>query len=123
MISAILGVGGGLGLVLSGLLVDYLSWRWIFVVGAAAVGIATLLVHRYVPESPIKTPLEKRLVLVVSPFWRRRCVSGGFPPPRHPAWINGFRGCRLLCGLAVRRTISVQTGRKVRRSGARCGRK
>ena len=34
MVSAILGVGGGLGLVLSGALVDYASWRWLFIVGA-----------------------------------------------------------------------------------------
>jgi len=56
MISAILGVGGGLGLVLSGALVEYLSWRWIFIVGAVAVGTAVVLVWRFVPESPIKTP-------------------------------------------------------------------
>jgi EmrB/QacA subfamily drug resistance transporter len=56
MISAILGVGGGLGLVLSGVLVDYLSWRWIFIVGAIGVGAAGVLVWRFVPESPIKTP-------------------------------------------------------------------
>jgi EmrB/QacA subfamily drug resistance transporter len=56
MISAILGVGGGLGLVLSGALVEYLSWRWLFIVGAIAVGAAVVLVWRFVPESPIKTP-------------------------------------------------------------------
>jgi EmrB/QacA subfamily drug resistance transporter len=55
MISAILGIGGGLGLVLSGVLIDNLSWRWLFVVGGAAVGIALVLVHRFVPESPVKT--------------------------------------------------------------------
>ncbi|MFL5927874.1 MAG: MFS transporter [Gaiellaceae bacterium] len=56
VISAILGVGGGLGLVLSGVLVDYASWRWLFIVGAAVVAIATVGVWRFVPESPIKTP-------------------------------------------------------------------
>ncbi len=56
MISAILGVGGGLGLVLSGVLVDQLSWRWIFIVGAAAVAAAVVGVWRFVPESPVKTP-------------------------------------------------------------------
>jgi EmrB/QacA subfamily drug resistance transporter len=56
MVSAILGVGGGLGLVLSGVLVDYLSWRWLFIVGAIVVGAAVVLVWRFVPESPIKTP-------------------------------------------------------------------
>jgi EmrB/QacA subfamily drug resistance transporter len=56
MISAILGVGGGLGLVLSGALVDYASWRWLFIVGSTVVGIATIGVWRFVPESPVKTP-------------------------------------------------------------------
>src|SRR5882762_10215951 len=59
MISAILGIGGGLGLVLSGVLIDQLSWRWLFIVGAAAVGLAAVLVWRFVPESPVKT--ESRL--------------------------------------------------------------
>jgi EmrB/QacA subfamily drug resistance transporter len=62
MISAILGIGGGLGLVLSGLLIDHLSWRWLFIVGAFAVGSAAVLAHRYVPESPVKT--ESRVDLV-----------------------------------------------------------
>jgi EmrB/QacA subfamily drug resistance transporter len=56
MVSAILGIGGGLGLVLSGVLVDYGSWRWLFIVGAIVVGIAALGVWRFVPESPVKTP-------------------------------------------------------------------
>jgi EmrB/QacA subfamily drug resistance transporter len=56
VVSSVFAVGGGLGLVLSGLIVDYLEWRYLFVVGAAAVGAAALLVHRFVPESPIKTP-------------------------------------------------------------------
>ncbi len=34
LLSAVFGVGGGLGIVLSGLIVDNLSWRWLFVVGA-----------------------------------------------------------------------------------------
>ncbi|MDX6534266.1 MAG: hypothetical protein QOJ13_3059 [Gaiellales bacterium] len=56
VISSLFAVGGSLGLVLSGLIVDHLSWRFLFVVGAVPVGIAVVLVHRYVPESPIKTP-------------------------------------------------------------------
>src|SRR3954469_23035132 len=56
MISAILGVGGGLGLVLSGVLVEYASWRWLFIVGAVFVGVAALGVWRFVPESPLTTP-------------------------------------------------------------------
>ena len=56
VVSSVFGVGGGLGLALSGVIVDNLSWRWLFVVGAAGIAVALLLIHRYVPESPIKTP-------------------------------------------------------------------
>jgi EmrB/QacA subfamily drug resistance transporter len=54
--SAVFGIGGGFGIVLSGLIVDNVSWRWLFIVGAIGMAIAVVLVHRFVPESPIKTP-------------------------------------------------------------------
>jgi EmrB/QacA subfamily drug resistance transporter len=56
LVSAVFGIGGGFGIVLSGLIVDNFSWRWLFIVGAVGIGIAVLLVQRFVPESPIKTP-------------------------------------------------------------------
>src|SRR5438105_3842139 len=56
LISAVFGIGGGFGIVFSGLIVDNLSWRWIFVFGAIPVAVAIPLVHKFVPESPIKTP-------------------------------------------------------------------
>jgi EmrB/QacA subfamily drug resistance transporter len=56
LLSAVFGIGGGFGIVLSGLIVDHLSWRWLFVAGAIPVATAILLVHRYVPESPVKAP-------------------------------------------------------------------
>ncbi len=55
LLSAVFGVGSGFGLVLSGLIVDNASWRWIFVVGAVAVAVAVVLVHRFVPESPVRS--------------------------------------------------------------------
>jgi EmrB/QacA subfamily drug resistance transporter len=56
LISAVFGVGGGLGIVLAGLIVDNLSWRWLFIVGSILAAASLVLVHRFVPESPIKTP-------------------------------------------------------------------
>jgi EmrB/QacA subfamily drug resistance transporter len=56
LVSAVFGVGGGLGIVLSGLIVDNASWRWLFFVGAVPIAVAGLLVRRFVPESPVKTP-------------------------------------------------------------------
>jgi MFS family permease len=56
LVSAVMGIGGGLGFVLSGVIVDYASWRIMFVIAAAAVALAAVLVWRFVPESPVKTP-------------------------------------------------------------------
>ncbi len=55
IVSSVFAVGGGLGLVLSGLIVDHVSWRWLFVVGALGVGIAAVCIHFFVPESPVMT--------------------------------------------------------------------
>src|SRR5439155_8865581 len=56
LVSAVFGVGGGFGIVLSGVIVDHASWRWLFIVGSIALAAAVVLVHRFVPESPVKTP-------------------------------------------------------------------
>jgi EmrB/QacA subfamily drug resistance transporter len=56
LLSAVFGVGGGFGIVLSGVIVDHVSWRWLFVLGSIPVAVAIALVHRYVPESPIRSP-------------------------------------------------------------------
>src|SRR3954463_14282734 len=42
-VSAVFGVGGGLGLALSGVIIDQASWRWLFVVGAAGVLVAIFM--------------------------------------------------------------------------------
>jgi EmrB/QacA subfamily drug resistance transporter len=56
LLSAVFGVGGGLGVVLSGVIVDNASWRWLFVGGAIPVAASIVLIHRLVPESPVKSP-------------------------------------------------------------------
>jgi EmrB/QacA subfamily drug resistance transporter len=56
LLSAVWGVGGGFGIVLSGVIVDHFSWRLLFVLGSIPVAISIALVHRYVPESPIRSP-------------------------------------------------------------------
>jgi MFS family permease len=56
IVSAVLGVGGGVGIVVSGLIVDNASWRWLFVVSALVVAVALVLVWRFVPESQVRAP-------------------------------------------------------------------
>jgi EmrB/QacA subfamily drug resistance transporter len=56
LISATFGIGGGAGVVLSGLIVDNLSYEWIFWLGFAITIPAIVCAHLFVPESPVKTP-------------------------------------------------------------------
>src|SRR3954454_21791971 len=48
--SSVFGIGGGVGLVLSGVIVEHLSWHWLFLIGALPVLVATVLIVKYVPE-------------------------------------------------------------------------
>ena len=68
LMSAIAGIGGGLGLVLGGILVDYASYHWIFWLGAAMGIGAAIAIELLVPESPIRTParLDLRGALVLA---------------------------------------------------------
>jgi EmrB/QacA subfamily drug resistance transporter len=54
LISATFGIGGGLGLVLSGVIVDHLSIPWIFWSSVLVTGIAAWATWRFVPESPVR---------------------------------------------------------------------
>ena len=56
LISAIMGIGGGLGIVLAGPIIEHFSYHWLFWFPLIAVVVATLGTVFFVPESPIKTP-------------------------------------------------------------------
>jgi EmrB/QacA subfamily drug resistance transporter len=56
LISATFGIGGGAGLVLSGVIVDHLDYTWIFWLSLLVIAGAVVATHFFVPESPIKTP-------------------------------------------------------------------
>ena len=56
MISAILGIGGGCGLVVGGLIVEHLSWHWLFWLPLGVTLLAAVCTWRYIPESPVRTP-------------------------------------------------------------------
>jgi MFS family permease len=56
IISALAGVGGGVGIVLAGPIVDNLSYHWLFWLPLVPLVPATLAIHRFVPESPVRVP-------------------------------------------------------------------
>jgi EmrB/QacA subfamily drug resistance transporter len=56
LMSAILGIGGGAGIVLAGVIVQHLSYHWLFWFPLVAVAVAAVAAALFVPESPVKAP-------------------------------------------------------------------
>jgi MFS family permease len=56
LMSALAGVGGGAGVVLAGPIVDHLSYHYLFWLPLAPLVAATVAIHVFVPESPIRVP-------------------------------------------------------------------
>jgi MFS family permease len=56
LLSAILGVGAGIGIVLSGVIVEHLSYHWLFWLPLLAELVAAWATWRYIPESPVRVP-------------------------------------------------------------------
>jgi EmrB/QacA subfamily drug resistance transporter len=56
LMSAILGVGGGLGLVVGGLIAEHLSWHWMFWIALPVIVLAAVCTWRYIPESQVRSP-------------------------------------------------------------------
>jgi len=56
LVSAILGIGGGLGIVVGGLVVEHLGWHWLFWLPLVVIAAAAFATWRFVPESPVKAP-------------------------------------------------------------------
>jgi EmrB/QacA subfamily drug resistance transporter len=52
--SALLGVGGGAGIVLAGPIVQHLSYHWLFWLPLIPIVASAVLTHLFVPESPVK---------------------------------------------------------------------
>lgn len=56
LLSAILGIGAGFGIVAGGLIVEHLAWQWLFWMPLLIIVGATFCTWRFVPESPVRVP-------------------------------------------------------------------
>jgi EmrB/QacA subfamily drug resistance transporter len=56
LLSSILGVGGGIGIVLGGLIIEHLNYHWLFWLPLVVTVLAAFCTWRYIPESPVRVP-------------------------------------------------------------------
>jgi EmrB/QacA subfamily drug resistance transporter len=97
LISATFGIGGGVGLVAAGAIVDNLSYEWIFWIALMVTVVAIVATVLFVPESPIKVPARidwtGALLLSVGLASLLLGISEG------PRW--GWASARLAAAFAV----------------------
>lgn len=56
LMSSILGVGAGVGIVAGGVIVEHLGWQWLFWIPLVVIVIAAVCAWRFIPESPVRVP-------------------------------------------------------------------
>jgi MFS family permease len=56
LLSSILGVGAGIGIVLSGVIVEHLNYHWLFWIPLVVTVVAAVATWRFIPESPVRVP-------------------------------------------------------------------
>jgi EmrB/QacA subfamily drug resistance transporter len=58
LVSSLLGIGGGAGVVFAGIVIAHLSYHWLFWFPLMLIVVTAYLTWRYIPESPVKTPAD-----------------------------------------------------------------
>jgi EmrB/QacA subfamily drug resistance transporter len=56
ILSSILGVGGGIGIVIGGLIIEHLDYHWLYWIPLVVTVVAAVCTWRFVPESPVRVP-------------------------------------------------------------------
>nr|WP_296076086.1 MFS transporter [uncultured Actinoplanes sp.] len=99
LLSAIFGIGAGLGIVAAGPIVDHLSWQWLFWLPLVLIAVALAGVLIGVPESPVRTPgrldLAGALILTVSLVSLLLAISKG----REWGWTETRTVTLLIVGV------------------------
>ena len=101
LMSAILGVGSGLGLVLGGLIDEHLSWHWLFWIPLPAMVIAAACTWRYIPESQVRSPGRVNWAAAALMTAGMSCVLVAIAQTTAWGWTGGRTLALLATGLAV----------------------
>jgi EmrB/QacA subfamily drug resistance transporter len=101
LMSAILGVGGGLGLVVGGLIAEHLSWHWLFWIPLPIMIIAAGCIWRYVPESQVRSPGRVNWAAAALMTVGMSCVLIAIAQTTAWGWTGAPTLALLAVGLAV----------------------
>src|ERR1700683_181888 len=111
---AIVGAGGAIGLVLGGILTEYLSWRWclyvnLFFAGLAVIGAVLLLRRQRVGTRP-RLDLPGAVAVSASMF----CLVYGFSNAANHNWSTPSTYGFLAAGVALLAGFAFWQGRAAR---------
>ena len=101
LMSSILGVGGGLGLVLGGLIDEHLSWHWLFWIPLPAMLVAAFCTWRYIPESLVRSPGRVNWAAAALMSTGMSCVLIAIAQTTSWGWTGLATLTLLAAGLAV----------------------
>jgi EmrB/QacA subfamily drug resistance transporter len=99
LISGILGIGGGLGIVLAGPILENLSYHWLFWIPFAVTLVSTAATLVFIPDSPVRAPGDVH--------WLGAALLSGWlvalllAVSEAPTWGWGSPKTLALIGLAV----------------------
>jgi EmrB/QacA subfamily drug resistance transporter len=114
LLSALIGLGGGAGLALSGPIVDHLGYKWLFLIPMIVAVVAALAALFVVPESRVRTPGRVRaLAPVLLSCWLVALLLGVSKAPEW-GWVSVrvlglFVVAAVLAGLWVRVELDSET--------------
>jgi EmrB/QacA subfamily drug resistance transporter len=101
LMSAILGVGGGLGLVLGGLIDEHLSWHWLFWIPLPAMVVAAACAWRHIPESQVRSPGRVNWAAAALMTTGMSCVLIAIAQTTIWGWTGAWTLGLMAFGLAV----------------------
>jgi EmrB/QacA subfamily drug resistance transporter len=101
LMSAILGVGGGLGLVVGGLIDEHLSWHWLFWIPLPVMLLAAVGTWRYIPESRVRSPGRVNWAAAALMTAGMSCLLIGIAQATAWGWADPRTLMLLGCGLVI----------------------
>lgn len=101
LMSAILGIGGGMGLVVGGLIDEHLNWHWLFWIPLPAMVVAAVCTWRYIPESQVRSPGRVNWAAAALMTTGMSCVLVAIARTTVWGWTGPLTLALLASGLAV----------------------